>query len=122
MILNGKGGITGCGLHEYNFVSVLFNRSIQYSWLYLNKSFLHLFSSVFVRLFVLLSRMTTSRVRWFVEGLLDVLTLSNFLLLAVHYTHINTHYVLLLFLTTYLYLVVQISAYTILVLLLTAPM
>ena len=34
MILNGKGSPTGCGLHFF------FNRSIQYSWLFSNKTFL----------------------------------------------------------------------------------
>ena len=30
MILNGKGCLTGCGLHGYSRVPVLFNWSIQY--------------------------------------------------------------------------------------------
>ena len=36
MILNGKVCLTGCNLHGYTHVSILFfNRSIQYSWLFL---------------------------------------------------------------------------------------
>ena len=33
-------GLTACGLYGYSLVSVLLNRSIQYSWLFLNKIFL----------------------------------------------------------------------------------
>ena len=32
---NGKGELTGCGLHGGRHVPVLFNWSIQYSWLFL---------------------------------------------------------------------------------------
>ena len=40
MILNCKGSLTGCGLHGYSLVSILFYRSIQYSCLFLYKNFL----------------------------------------------------------------------------------
>ena len=39
MILNGLGGLTGCGVHGYS-LSFISNRSIQYSCLILNKTFL----------------------------------------------------------------------------------
>ena len=32
LVLNGKGSLTGCGLHGCSHVSILFNRLIQYSW------------------------------------------------------------------------------------------
>ena len=48
MILNGKGFLTAYGLHGCSFVSFFFNRSIQYSWLFLNKIFTPIFSSVFL--------------------------------------------------------------------------
>ena len=32
MVLDGKGHLSGCGLHGYSLVSFLFNRSIQYGF------------------------------------------------------------------------------------------
>ena len=48
-------------------------------------------------------RRTTSSVNCWVEILLDIRAFSAFLLLAVHYTHINTCHVLLLLLTVSVY-------------------
>ena len=40
MILDGKGrGLSGCGLHEWSYFQSFFNRSIQYSCLFLDKRF-----------------------------------------------------------------------------------
>ena len=39
MILNGKGRLTGCGPHGYSLLFPgIFNMSIQYSWLFMNKN------------------------------------------------------------------------------------
>ena len=38
MVINGDGGLTGCGLHGCSLVSVLCNKSVQYNWLFLNEA------------------------------------------------------------------------------------
>ena len=38
MISNVKRDLTGCGLHGYSDYNFVFNRSIQYSYLFLNNS------------------------------------------------------------------------------------
>ena len=81
----------------------LSNRSVQYSWLSL-KTFLLLHQLlVFVCFVVLEEKWTTSYIKWELIGRWSnhLNTISNLFIVAEHYIHINTCYVLLLN-TTYL--------------------
>ncbi len=54
MILNCKEDLTGCDVNWYSLVSVLFNRSSQYSWLFLNKIFFFLYIYIYIYIFFFL--------------------------------------------------------------------
>ena len=99
-------GLAGCSLRGYCLVSVLLNRSTQYNRLFLNRTFLVLFQLcfLFVLLYIIVSR--GGEVGEYIKceligggSLRHLSTFSSLPIVAVHYIHINTCYVLLLLLT-----------------------
>ena len=50
-----KGHLTGCGLHGYSLVSGPFNRSIKYTFLFLNNFFLFVSSVCLFVVFIFIS-------------------------------------------------------------------
>ena len=105
MILNDNRNLTGCSLHGYSLFPFPFNSSIQYICLF---PFLLLFQVFFLTRFVVSIYIIVEYgvVEDYIKcGLIGrrslrsprhLNTFSNLFIVAVHYKHINTYFVLLL--------------------------
>ena len=128
MILNGKGCLTGCGLHGHSLVPILY-RVMQYGCcLFIDKTFLLVSSTFFfvVLLFVYMiveqwrrsGGLHQVRADWWRVSCTYKYYFSNFFKNCCYTLHIITHYVLLLLSSVPIFNMSKMSYHILLLLLL----